>query len=273
MREELGPARIIPVASSLASDKEDLTKDEIEVKEINQVPPMTVTTTTTKPDLSPNANTHVAPQLDVLPTTTRPPALETLLQTSSSSFDDVSLPLTRAHSEKSTLEPPNTTRVEDGFSPKGSHETFPSFPPGTQLQEFWDRPSLTRATLCQPSSTKSRVIAEHEVLVREAASVPVADNPKKHGNKKLGSPQQSGAGAEDEKMDNLSRFNETAARQDMRAREGLDFNPSPTKTQLEILVPTATLTRKGDSPPTSPVPSPTYSSDFDSSSISQHTFD
>ena len=259
VREELEPARIIPVASSLAKEEEDLPGGEIEPADIGQGPHMTVTSAVPSSPSQPNAS---SPRL---------PALETLLQTSSSSSDNVSPPLPL--SDKSTQQPPNSTTAAAAAANRQSS-------PGlclsdTRLQEFWDRPSLPQATLRQPPSTGSRAIKVQEGEMETASAVALHAAQAAHLRQREGLPVQQGRGAGAAQDSAVLRLNtagepeETTDKEDEGTTEGFKFKPSPTKTQLEISVPMAT---REESLPTSPVPSPTYSSDFDFSSISQPTF-
>lgn len=241
VRGELGAARVIAVASSSATlgNKED---DVITIGK--REPGMSEAAISTEtPHLSTVDPSPVDPELS--PDVTRPPELDALLQTSSSSDMSPPTPLP----ELSTAQPPQSGELTEQKSPE-KHETSPS-----PLHSFWDiqSPRIPRF----PTSIGT-VVQEQKTLA--APPPPTAAETKQH----IESSRTSDAQAAQPNSDTTNPVVPTGS-DDKETRAGLAFNP---KAQLKISVPTATPVEE-ESSLTSPAPSPTYSSDFDFSSISQ----
>ena len=260
--DELRPARIVTVASSFASHS-DKREDELSKARVVTVAPFLTSPSGSKavsPQLvdSTAAHPHTA-EVNISPDVTQPPDLETLLQTSSSSSDDNNASPPIPPTGRPTIQ--SLKRVEN--KSQEIHETTPS--PQHQLASFWDTPTPRTPHHFTSSSNKER----KQEIPTEAAIVLPDTEIEQHNDK---SSLLSSVDTQDTNRDPKPPSNTTETPAVPTDDEGLEFIPSPTKTQLRVSVPTATAVEEG-SPLTSPAPTPSYSSDFDFSSVSQLTND
>ena len=267
VRGEMGPARLVAVTSSPTAhgskEKDDVIKEEDDVITIGGT--QSRVAERVQPDLSTVVRTSLSP--DFSPDATRLPGLDDLLQTLSSSSPGTSppMPLPEQLPESKDLVEEN---LEEG------HQSPLSPPPRLQLHSFWDTQSprtpyvptsqRTQETLAPPlplggGQTRLRLAEGKETHTTQTHTTLLLGIPEVHtpdSDDVIARPE--GATAKSVVVDDVK---------DMRA--DYTINPLPTKTRLNISVPTATTVEES----TSPTLSPTFSSEFNFSSISQPTFD
>lgn len=257
VRAEMGPARLVTVAETPATpDNREQATEGSKEHEISEA-----TTSTKSPQLKVLTVVPSPAAPDLSSDGTRPPGLESPLHTSSSSSDIL---LNTSLAEHSTAAQPSKTGQpsEQQNSPEKQDTSSP--PLGLELHSFWDTkpPNL-------PTTRYGRVVQESKTLAPPSFPDVLQTEQGKENRTPLPSnaPDTHAATA----GDIITRPNSD----DVIPAAGnrLVSNVSPTKLQLNISVPFTTAMKDNESPITSPVPSPTYSSDFDFSSISQPTFD
>lgn len=249
VRAEMGSARLVTVAGSPATlnNEEQATEDNKE-HEISKA-----ATSAKSPQL-----TVLVPLPDLSHDGTKLPGLESPLHTSSSSSEI--LPNSSIAEHFTAAQPPKTGQPSERNSPEEHGTCSPSL--GLKLHSFWD----TESPRIPDLPTAGRVVQESKSLAPPS----------------LPGVLQTEQGKEDRTSlpSNVTDTHATNASDMIITRPNSDdVIPAAgdrggyTKVQLNISVPFTTAMKDDESAITSPVPSPTYSSDFDFSSISQPTFD